>query len=198
MIQHINLLSQRSRRQGLERLALSAVVVVFLGLLALAGNNELRLQGLVEADVKMQLSVDELKQALEKKRRGDGGTSSQAVGEQITALRGQINARQDWSELMGKGELGTTLAYSQLLGILAGLHQEGLWLQGMEVGKGGHSVSIQGQALSSAAVMRYIAQVNEAFKPMNIQFSSIEITQEPVSGESPPKAGTGLLKFKLY
>lgn len=196
MIQHINLLTQRSRRQGYERLAFWAVFLAFVGLLALAGNNELRLQRMAEVDAHMQQSVSDLKLMLEKRRRGDGATASQALGEQITALRSQIDARRDWSDLIQKGELGTSVAYSRMLGILAALHQDGVWLQGLDVSKGGQSVSINGQSVSSVAVMRYIEQVNEAFKPMNIQFSAIEITEEAATGESAPK--TGILKFKLY
>lgn len=196
MIQHINLLTQRSRRQGYERLVFWAVFVAFVGLLAWAGNNELRLQRMVEAEAHMQQSVADLKLALEKRRRGDGATASQTLAEQINALRSQIDARRDWSDLMQKGELGTTVAYSQLLGVLTGLHQEGVWLQGLEVNKGSQSVIINGQSISTVAVTRYIEQVNEAFKPMNIQFSSIEITQEAATGESAPKAG--ILKFKIY
>jgi len=196
MIQHINLLSRRSRKKGLEWLMVLVVALALLAVAGFAGMTELRLQRLGESEAKTQQSIAELKATLEKKRRDAGFNDSQAMAQQSAALRGQIDARRDWSDLMQKGELGTPWGHSQLLEILASLHQDGIWLQGMEVSKGGQSISITGKSLNTEAVMRYIAQVNEAFKPMNIQFSSMEITQESATGDAAQKAG--ILKFKLY
>lgn len=195
MIQHINLLSKRSRAQGLEWLTVSALVLVVLALLGFAAVAEWRLYRLAQAEAETTAQVAQLKSVLEKKRRDAGFDEIQALSRQTAALRSQMDAQREWSDLLQKGELGSRDGYSHMFDALARLHEEGVWLQGLDVSKGGQSVSISGKSLNTESIMRYIAQVNEAFKPMGLQFSSIELTQEAATGE-PAKAG--LLKFKLY
>lgn len=195
MTQHINLLSKRTRAQGLEWLMISVLVLAVLALLGSAALAEWRLHQLAQTEAETTAQVAQLKSALEKKRRDAGFDEIQALSRQTAALRSQLEARRDWSDLVQKGELGSPAGYSRMLDALARLHEEGVWLQGLDVSKGGQSVSISGKSMATESVMRYIAQVNEAFKPMGLQFSSIEITQEAATGES---AKSGLLKFKLY
>lgn len=195
MILHINLLSKRRRHRGFEWFIVSVLMLCVLVLLGQAGLTEWRLLRLAQTEVQTQQTIADLKAALERKRRESGFDDMQAMAQQSAALRAQVDARRDWADLMQKGELGSPLGHSQVLEILASLSQEGVWLQGVDVSKGGQSVTITGKSMNTQSVMRYIAQVNEAFKPVSIQFSSIEITQEAATGES---AKAGILKFKLY
>lgn len=195
MILHINLLSKRRRHKGFEWFIVSLLGLCGFVLFGQAGLTELRLLRLAQTEAQTQHSIVELKTALEKKRRESGFDDMQTIAQQSAVLQAQVEARRDWADLMQKGELGSPLGHSQLLEILAGLSEDGVWLQGVDVSKGGQSVSITGKSMNTQSVMRYIGQVNEAFKPVSIQFSSIEITQEAAAGES---AKAGILKFKLY
>jgi hypothetical protein len=195
MTQHINLLSQRRRTPGIDRLVLPVFLLAALVLLGLAASTEWRLYRLAETEARTEQSIADLKAVLLKKRRESGYDEIQAMAQQSAALRTQIDGRRDWADLMQKGELGSPLGHSPWLEALASLHEDGVWLQGVEVSKGGQAMSVSGKSLSTEAVMRYIGQVNEAFRPMGIQFSSIEITQEAASGEA---VKAGVLKFKLY
>ena len=195
MTQHINLLSQRRRTPGIDRLVLPVFLLAALVLLGLAASTEWRLYRLAETEARTEQSIADLKAVLLKKRRESGYDEIQAMAQQSAARRTQIDGRRDWADLMQKGELGSPLGHSPWLEALASLHEDGVWLQGVEVSKGGQAMSVSGKSLSTEAVMRYIGQVNEAFRPMGIQFSSIEITQEAASGEA---VKAGVLKFKLY
>ena len=195
MTQHINLLSQRRRTPGIDRLVLPVFLLAALVLLGLAASTEWRLYRLAETEARTEQSIADLKAVLLKKRRESGYDEIQAMAQQSAALRTQIDGRRAWADLMQKGELGSPLGHSPWLEALASLHEDGVWLQGVEVSKGGQAMSVSGKSLSTEAVMRYIGQVNEAFRPMGIQFSSIEITQEAASGEA---VKAGVLKFKLY
>ncbi len=195
MTQHINLLSQRRRTPGIDRLVLPVFLLAALVLLGLAASTEWRLYRLAETEARTEQSIADLKAVLLKKRRESGYDEIQAMAQQSAALRTQIDGRRDWADLMQKGELGSPLGHSPWLEALASLHEDGVRLQGVEVSKGGQAMSVSGKSLSTEAVMRYIGQVNEAFRPMGIQFSSIEITQEAASGEA---VKAGVLKFKLY
>jgi hypothetical protein len=158
---------------------------------------EWHLKGLQDAEAKTQQSIAGLQIALEKKRREAGLESKEAMARQTQLLRGQIESRRGWSDLLQKGELGSPQGYSQVLETLAELREEGVWLQGVEITKGGQSLVISGKSLTATAVMRYIDQVNEAFKPMGIQFSSMEISREAPSGDAAGSPKAGILKFKI-
>ena len=193
MVQHINLLSKRKARKGLMAVALIALGLWTLGLAAMAVSGEWQLQQQRRQQVQARQSVSDLKAALEKKRQEVGMASSEAMTKQMALLRSQLDAKREWSDLLQKGELGNPSGYSQWFETLAAVHVDGVWLQGMDIGKAGQSVSITGKSLSADAVLRYIEQVNDAFKPMNVRFSSMEITQDGASGDS-----TSTLSFKIY
>lgn len=195
MVQHINLLSRRKVRKGLTALTLVALGVWVLVLAVMALTTEWQLQKQRQLEVKTRQSVSELRAALEKRRQETGADHSEALSRQIALLRDQVNAKRDWADLLQKGELGHPTGYSQWFETLAGVHVEGVWLQGMDIGKAGQSVSITGKSLNTDAVMRYIEQVNEAFKPMNVRFTSMEITQD---GAATTARQPATLSFKIF
>ena len=102
------------------------------------------------------------------------------------------------ADLLEKGELGYPGGYAQWLETLAAVHVDGVWLQGLDIGKAGQSVSISGKSLNADAVLRYIDQVNEAFKPMNVRFGAMEITQDPAASDPASARQTATLSFKIY
>jgi len=198
MIQHINLLSQRRKRRGFVWLAAWGLMAVVLVLLGFALTTEWRLQRLRATEARTQQSLVELRVALETKRREAGLQDSEAVARQMAALRSQIEARRGWAELLQRGDLGSAQGYSRWLELLAQVHEDGVWLQALDIGKGGQAASITGKSTSAEAVMRYIAQVNEAFGPLGVQFSSMEIVQDAAAPESAATHKPGILKFKIF
>lgn len=190
MVQHINLLTRRKASKGALSLSLIALGLLTLVLGAMAAQSEWQIHQLRSQEEKTQQAITDLKVALEKKRQTLGLAETEAMARQVDLLRTQVDAKRDWADLLKKGELGNVNGYSQWLETLAGVHVDGVWLQGVDIGKGGQSMSLQGKSLNADAVMRYIEQVNEAFKPMNVRFSSMEITQdaaaEPGAARSVP------------
>lgn len=197
MTQHINLLSKPGARQHLTLLAVVALAVAILSMLALAGMDEWELYKLRQSEAQVRQSVDGLKATLAAKRREAGTSDSENLAKQLALLRSQFEARRDWAELLQKGELGAPQGYSQLFETLASVHEEGVWLQGLDIGKGGQSMSITGKSLSAEAVMRYIERINEALKPMDIAFTSMDITQDEPADAAASRKGA-VLKFKLF
>ncbi len=145
-----------------------------------------------------QQTVADLRAAIDQKRQSLGLNESEAIARQVMQLRSQVETRRDWADLLKKGELGHANGYSQWLETLAGVHVDGVWLQGLEIDKGGQSVAVRGKSLNADAVMRYIEQVNEAFKPMNVRFTSMEITQDAVAAEPGAQRQVQTLTFKIY
>lgn len=198
MVQHINLLTQRKVRRGFLSLALVGLGLLTLVLAALAAKAEWQLHQQRQLEARTQQALVDLKAAVEKKRQTLGLAESEATGRQIALLRSQVEAKREWAELQQKGELGSAMGYSQWLETVAAVHVDGVWLQGLDIGKGGQSVSVQGKSLNPEAVMRYIEQLNEAFKPMNVRFTSMEITQDsPLTGAGAARTAP-LLSFKVY
>ena len=198
MVQHINLLSTRKARKGLLAVALTLLGLWALVLAAMAMGDEWQLQKQRRQLAQVQQSVDEMKAALEKKRQEIGLSHSEALGKQVALLRSQLDAKREWTDLLQKGELGQPGGYSQWLETLAAVHVDGVWLQGLDIGKAGQSVSISGKSLNADAVLRYIDQVNEAFKPMNVRFGAMEITQDPAASDPASARQTATLSFKIY
>lgn len=201
MTQHINLLSKRGKARSFVFMGPLLLPVLILFMLVLAGQAEWRLKKLRDEQAQSQQKIDDLKKTLETKRRAAGLNESQAMAREMNLFKSQIEARKEWKEWQQKGELGTNLGYSRILRTLAGVREEGVWLDGIDITKSGQSLTLSGSATHADAVVRYISQVNEAFKPMNVQFVSMEISREAPKGTSSPAAGpatAGLLHFKLF
>ncbi len=198
MVQHINLLTQRKVHKGFLNLALMGLGALILVLAALAGVAEWRLQQQIRLQAQTRQTVADLRAAIDQKRQALGLAESEAMQRQVLQLRSQVDAKRDWADLLQKGELGNAQGYSQWLETLAGVHVEGVWLQGLEIVKGGQNVSIQGKSLNADAVMRYIEAVNEAFKPMNVRFTAMEITQDATNTEPGSPRQVQTLTFKIY
>ena len=198
MIEHINLLAKRRIVRSLAWFGVRGVGVVVLALAALALNTEMQLRNLRQAHDRTQQSIVDLKGALEKKRREAGLQDAQVMGAQTALLRAQVATQRSWLDQMGRGELGTPRDYGWLLEKLASVHEEGVWLQGVDVDKGDQSITISGKSLSAEAVLRYAEKVNAVFKNMDIQFAAMEISQVAPSGDTTASVDAGVLKFKIF
>lgn len=198
MVQHINLLAKHGASKGFDWYAPRGVLLLLVAMLVYTGNGELHLQRLREAQARTDQSVLDLKATLERKRREVGLQDIEAINKQMVALRAQVDARRGWGDLMQKGELGTPRGYAWIFESLAETHQDGVWLRRVELGKGEQSMAIEGSALSSDAVLRYADQVNQSFKSMGVQFSSMEIVRGSQDPGATGASAAGVLKFKIF
>ena len=198
MIQYINLLSRRRSSLNLVWILIGVLGFAFLLMLGIAVDAELDLRRLRQAEEKTQQSIADLKIILDKKRQEAGLVDSEALSKQIALFRSQIESRHEWADLLNKGDLGNPFGYSHLLETLATVHVDGVWLQGVEVGKGGQTFAVTGKSLGTDAVISYIGRINEALKPMDIQLSSMEITQDANAAEAASPRKAGVLNFKIY
>lgn len=198
MVQHINLLTRHGTHKGFSWYAPRAVVLFLIGLLALAGNGELHLKRLRETQARTEQSIVDLKSSLEQKRREAGLQDIEAINAQMTALRAQAQSRQAWLVAVQKGELGTPRGYSGMFETLAQFHEEGVWLSRVQVEKGAQSMTIEGHATHSDAVMRYAEQLNHDFSALGQQFTSMEMNQDVRSGTTPAAAVSPLVNFKIF
>lgn len=198
MVQHINLLPVFKAQKGLTKTVWAILVIWVFGLGGMAVKSELDLRHLQNSEIQARKTLSELNTALEKKRQDTGVINSAAMAKQIALMQSQLDARRDFVDLIQKGELGNPSGYSQWFETLASVHVDGVWLQGLDITKGGQSVTINGKSLGTDAVMRYIEQVNEAFKPMNVHFSSMEITQDTAAVDAASPRPVVPLSFKIF
>lgn len=197
MIQHINLLRKRRAKRGAVWLAVRGMALVFVLLVAVGLENEYTIFQLRESDQQAQATIDSLTQELGQLRRVMGLEEQQASAKQANVMRSEIDARHDWMEWIQKGELGTINGYSGLMQTLAAIHEEGVWLQGVDMSSG-KTMVISGRALNNDMLMRYANQVTQTLKPQDYTFTALEITRENASNSVDTKAGSNILNFKLY
>jgi hypothetical protein len=112
------------------------------------------------------------------------GKQGQDVDAALADLKSQVRAAQNVLALTA--DLGSDKGFSTRFVALTEVHEDGLWLTGIELAKAGKAMRLSGMALSEAAVMRYVSQVGVRLGPQIQGFSQLEVS--PVSVVRP--AGT--------
>ena len=197
MIQHINLMTKRRLNKGAVWLAVRGLGLVFVVLMASALWTEYQIYQLDVAEQNVETSTRVLTQELEKQRRASGLEEAQSMAKEASVMRSQIDAHRDWMDWIQKGELGKLSGPSGLLEKLAVIHEDGVWLQGVEISSGQNLV-ISGHATSNDALMRYANKVTQTLRPLEFSFSSLEVAREDPPGAAAGSGNNSILKFKLY
>lgn len=197
MTQHINLLTRRRARQSMTWLASRGLTTLF-GLFMLWGLvTEVSLQKLSRGNDEVLQTVAALTAELEQKRREAGLEDAQALAKESARIKQSMEEHHVLMQLVQKGEVGSLEGHSGVIQVLAVTPQTGVWLQGVDITNAGQSVSVTGMALSTVAVMQYAEQLNQAFRGMAIDFSSLEMLTEDVPATASSPKSTAI-KFKLY
>lgn len=180
MSQHLNLLPAEKFGVSPAVLALAVWGTVVLGVLAVWGVNQFRI---ITAQEKLAVTETDLKKARAAlQQRIDTKLALQA---EIEATRPVAAAAQ---ELLKKIEdVGSTTGFSAYFSTLADGTEDGLWLTRIDMAKSRIS-QVEGQSLSSDAVMRFGHNLNSLFSTQGMQFTSVEMTPQviaPTDGRPP-------------
>lgn len=180
MSQQLNLLPAEKLGISPAVLALAVWATVVLGLLAVWGVNHFRI---VTAQEKLAATETDLKQARAAlQQRIDTKLALQAA---IEATRPIAAAAQDL--LKNMEDVGSTTGFSAYFSTLADGTEDGLWLTRVDMAKS-RIGQVEGQSLSSDAVMRFGRNLNSLFATQGMQFTSVELTPQtivPTDGRPP-------------
>lgn len=200
MSQQINLLRKERRPVNMTVWALGGCGVIGLGVVLLvqavlaetaqlskvASDGEQRI-----AQVKSAIAV------LQKKR--DGQDSAAAVAAEIAVLRLRSAAVNQVVNELRNGTLGSAEGFARYFTILGGVAQDGVWITGVAVTRGGSAMALTGRALRHEAVIQYAQRLNEAFAPTGVRFLSLELNPEnPGKPATTGADGPTTIAFKLF
>jgi hypothetical protein len=193
MTQHINLLFRKKSLAGpAVRQLLAPLLAVALVPLILWVWRQSDEAGARESE---RAAIQQLQQI----RSSLATSSTQTVvnlDKEIETLKPRALAAQ---MMLGKLDaLGRQHGYSSYFTTLAGISENGLWLNRIEISMAGKLVSISGRALDKAAVLRYAKKLNARFADLGVQFSSLDVTPESVQGKAGDTASTlNVVSFRL-
>ena len=202
MSQQINLLRPKARTLGSAVWPLAGAAVVLLALLGYRQSLVSTNATLQEAATAGEQKLGQIRNAvllLQKQKEARGNPA--ALTAEIAALRPRAEAVSQIVKDIGNGNLGSPEGYARYFRTVAGVSEDGLWITGVAVAKGGNSVTISGRALKNESVMQYARRLNEAFSPYGVRFNSLEMTPENVStpgvAATPGAPALSTVVFKL-
>lgn len=169
-------------------LLLFASMMVFYAEVLRSQNQQLRAE---VAQLASQAKSEKAMLAIEKAKLGE----RQAEGDLDVEMAAVKAAATDAQALVARieaGELGTLHGFAGHLTALARIPEEGLWVTGVHIQKGGRSVSVEGRSLRSDTVLKYVEHLNRQMSPFGAQITGLELT--PVAAP----AGLSAMAFKLY
>jgi hypothetical protein len=120
--------------------------------------------------------------------RGDDST----LAEQLAAARAAAADSQAIVAKIEAGELGTLKGYSGQLVALAKTTEQGIWLTGVRIQKGGRDLYLEGRSLDPESVLKYTENVNRQMAPFGAQITGIDMTPVTSAG------GLSAMAFKLF
>jgi Tfp pilus assembly protein PilN len=202
MSQQINLLRLKGRSISVAVWPLAAAAVVLLGLLgyvqSMVGATS-RLRDVANAGEQKLAKVKDAIQVLQKQKEARGNAA--ALSAEIAALRPRAEAVSQVIKDIRGGSLGNSGGYARYLTAAASVSEDGVWITGIGVSKGGSVVSISGRALRNESVMQYARRLNESFSPFGVRFNTLELTPEnvsaPATSTTPGTAVPMTVAFKL-
>lgn len=197
MRQTINLLSKRRTQRGMLWWTVLGLTICFIGLVGWGGLTQFQLIQQQATLLQAEQKAQNLRTELLAKKRALGLQEAQNQDAELTRLRSQLNAQREWVDWIQKGELGQATGPSEVLTTLATVRTEGLWLDRVELIKGGPSVVLSGSAFNLASVVAYAQQLDPQLRD-NGPFLAIETTQDVLQSNDDGSAKTTVIRFKLY
>jgi hypothetical protein len=184
MSQQINLLTLKPTSVRIS--AAHAIAAVTLTMLVVAGmwvvadqRNRALAASLVVQEAQLRDSTEALRvlTAREAARRQPA-----QVQAEIDALRPLASVSEALLEGIANGSLGNPNGFVGHLTSLARATEEGLWITNLNLTGGGQKLALQGRALESATVLRYVKRLNARFEEHGSGISTLDITI-PEAGE---------------
>ena len=168
-------------------LVVVAVVLAYVQILS-SQNNDIRNQ-ILQAEAQLKGERDKL--GMLKAKLAERGDDSD-VAEQLAAAKAAAADSQVIIAKIESGELGTMDGYSGQLTALAKTTEDGIWLTGVRIHKGGRDIYLEGRSLDPESVLKYTEKVNRQMAPFGAQITGIDLT--PVTSAS----GLSAMAFKLF
>lgn len=184
MSQQLNLLPAQKIAINPTLFGLAFLVVVLLGLSVAWGVNHFRFVSLQEKVAAAEQELKETRAALQ--QRIDARAALLA---KIEATRPLAAASQQLIKTIE--DVGNTTGFSGYFSTLADATEDGLWLTQVGLAKT-RVLQVDGQSLSSDAVLRFSRNLNTLFASQGMQFSTVELTPQTIAagGGRPPLNST--------
>ena len=168
-------------------LVVVAVVLAYVQILS-SQNNDIRNQ-ILQAEAQLKGERDKLGMLKAKlAERGDDAD----VAAQLAAAKAAAADSQVIIAKIESGELGTMDGYSGQLTALAKTTEDGIWLTGVRIHKGGRDIYLEGRSLDPESVLKYTEKVNRQMAPFGAQITGIDLTPVTSTG------GLSAMAFKLF
>jgi Tfp pilus assembly protein PilN len=113
---------------------------------------------------------------------------SKAVKEELDRAEQELAALRQVSDVLGRGEVGNTLGYSEYLRAFARQIVDGVWLTGFNIQGAGSEITLQGRALQAELIPVYIGQLRREPVMKGKSFAALEINLPEAT--APAKGGT--------
>ncbi|HLA35416.1 MAG TPA: PilN domain-containing protein [Rhodocyclaceae bacterium] len=169
----------RLRQELLTLLNLVLATVALYGVLILASVWLWR-----QADERQQLAAAKETQhaalkasadaALEAVKARKPNSKLQAEAEQAEAVQ---RRREEIVALLESGAVGSSTGFAEYFRSLARQAPHGLWLTGLSIGHGGHSLEIRGSMLDAAALPDYLRRLNTEKAFQGRSFAALTMTR---------------------
>ena len=199
MSQQINLLRKKSRPIGAAALTMAGLGAVLLVLVAYSQSRVAQTAQLRAAAADGEARVRQVQNAIQSlQRQKSAPGDSAALAAEIAELRPRAGAVNQLLKEISSGGLGGPEGFARYFTTLGSVSENGLWVTGVSVTKGGSAVTITGRALRNESVMQYARRLNESFSPYGVRFTSLEMTPEALSSPAPVATPVqSIVAFKL-
>ncbi len=181
MRQQINLyqpIFREQRRIFSSRTIALAIAVISLALAALWGYGTWKV-GRLEREV-AQIARDDKARATNL-ANGSAAFAAQSnpaeIEARIKALSEQLDRQARALNALRSGAAGSTDGFAARLEALARRHVDGLWLEQLAFGGGGHSMSVSGSTIDSRLLPRYLEELQEEPALAGARFDKVEIAE---------------------
>jgi Tfp pilus assembly protein PilN len=178
-MQQINLYQPmfRKERKLFSALALLQIGLACLLLLALIGVYfQVQLHRLQTSEQSLASQLRYLEGALNALQQSAGDPALVTLDERVAGLESTLQKRA--SLLAGMTRLaGERNGFAPYLVALSEQRLQGLWLTGIHVGAGGHSMRLSGMALEAGLIPRYLEQLPSDPRLRGLDFSQVQINR---------------------
>lgn len=197
MSQQINLLAKKETLPAATRLSGYGLLILLAALVAIGIGNQLDLAAAQAESRSQEQILQAVKTELRAKRLAAGLPDAESDAIAIAALQTKLKQKAGLQDLAQKGEFGKPGGYSAVMTAIATVSEPGIWLREISTQQAGKKLTLSGYALSGDAVTRYLNQLNQALRPLNIVLTSADLAIEETASEN-AKQKQLALQFKLY